>query len=88
MIQPNLISSFPSKGTKSGVLLNKGPRTTFLALKDKVSFYSSVDQVIHILAGSPTRGIIKFERKESQLIEAFKAATELKDRVSSGKAEE
>lgn len=75
------IFSIPSKKTKSVAFLNEGIRTTFLALKDGVSFYSSVDQVINILGKRPTRAIIKVERTEYKLIEAIKMSPSLNGRV-------
>ena len=83
---PSVITfRFPSEATKNVALLNEGPRTTFLSLKEGVSYYSSVDQVIYILERSPTLAIIKVERSEFQLIEAIKSAKLLQDRVSKKK---
>lgn len=76
------IFSFPSEATRRAALLNEGPRTTFLTLKKGVSYYSSVDQVIHILERIATRAIIKVERTENQLIEAIRNAKLLHERVS------
>ena len=76
------IFSFPSEATRRAALLNEGPRTTFLTLKKGVSYYSSVDQVIHILERIRTRAIIKVERTENQLIEAIRNAKFLHERVS------
>ena len=78
----NIHFSFPSEATKSVTLLNKGPRTTFLSLKEGVSYYNSVDQVINFLERTPTRAIIKVERTENQLIEAIKNANNLQKKVS------
>ena len=71
----------PSKNTKTMGFLNKGVKTTFLALKDGVSFYSSVDQVIQVLERRQTRAIVKVERTEKKLIEAIKASPHLGNRV-------
>ena len=61
--------------------LNKGVKTTFLALKDGVSFYSSVDQVIQILERRRTRAIVKVERSEKKLIDAIKTSLHIGNRV-------
>ena len=80
---PSVITfRFPSEATKNVALLNEGPRTTFLSLKEGVSYYSSVDQVVYILERSPTRAIIKVERTEKELIQAIKSAKGLQEGVS------
>ena len=75
------VLSFPSGDTKGAALLNQGPRMILMSLKEGVSYYSSVDQVIYILERSSTRAIIKVERTEYQLIEAIKSSEQLQDRV-------
>ena len=75
------VLSFPSGDTEGAALLNQGPRMILMSLKEGVSYYSSVDQVIYILERSSTRAIIKVERTEYQLIEAIKSSEHLKNRV-------
>ena len=73
--------SFPPKQLKANMVLNLGNRTTFLALKPGTTLACAVDQVVHILERNPAKAIIKIDRKEDILIQAFKESL-LRDRVT------
>jgi len=74
---------FPSRDLQPELFLNRGPRTTFFALKLEVSPACAVDQVIHILQSEPAQTLIKIEREEDFIISsALKDSELLKDRVS------
>ena len=73
--------SFPPKQLKADTVLNLGNRTIFLALKQGTTPACAVDQVVHILEQNPAKTIIKIDRKEDFLIQAFKDSSQ-RDRVT------
>ena len=73
---------FPDpKQPKADTVLNQGNRTTFFALKPGTTPACAVDQVVYILERNPAKTIIKIDRKEDFLIQAFKESS-LRDRVT------